>query len=147
MRSFQFVVIGYAIEDISNNIGGNIAPNVFYWTLLFLSITIGGWVLLDLGAKILRIVLAQCLEEETRKEFYKSLLGKSQSFHDKQAIGDIMARATNDVRFLNTLISPGIANLIGGVLIITVPLATIFIVFPDLPQLSIIPIVFITLFL
>ena len=147
MRSFQFVIIGYAIEDISNNIGGNIAPNVFYWTLLFLSITIGGWVLLDLGAKILRIILAQCLEEETRKEFYKSLLGKSQSFHDKQAIGDIMARATNDVRFLNTLISPGIANLIWGVLIITVPLATIFIVFPDLPQLSIIPIVFITLFL
>ncbi|MHA1932271.1 MAG: ABC transporter ATP-binding protein [Promethearchaeota archaeon] len=146
MRSFNFVIIGFAIEDIANNIGGSIAPNIFYWTLLYLSFAIG-IELADIGAKISRIILAQCLEEEARKEFYMSLLGKSQSFHDRQAIGDIMAKATNDVRFLNFLINPGISNIIGAVLLILVPIATIFIVFPDLPQLGIIPIVFVVLFL
>jgi ATP-binding cassette subfamily B protein len=146
MRSFNIVIIGYAIEDITSNIGGSIAPNVFYWTLLYLSNSIGT-IIIELGAKISRIILAQCLEEEARKEFYMSLLGKSQSFHDRQAIGDIMAKATNDVRFLNFLINPGISQLVGAVLLIIVPIATIFIVFPDLPQLVIIPIVFVALFL
>ena len=146
MRSFNIVIIGYAIEDITSNIGGSIAPNIFYWTLLYLSNSIGT-IIIELGAKISRIILAQCLEEEVRKEFYMSLLGKSQSFHDRQAIGDIMAKATNDVRFLNFLINPGISGLVGAVLLIIAPIATIFIVFPDLPQLAIIPIVFVALFL
>ena len=146
MRSFNFVIIGYAIEDITSNIGGSVAPNVFYWTLLYLSNSIGTQII-ETGAKISRIILAQCLEEEARKEFYMSLLGKSQSFHDKQTIGDIMAKATNDVRFLNFLIQPGISGLVAALNNLIIPIAMIFIVFPDLPQLCIIPIVFVALFL
>ena len=146
MRSFNIVIIGFAIEDIISKIGGSTAPNVFYWTFLYFSIMMGT-VVMDVGAKIARIYLAQCLEEEARKEFYMSLLGKSQSFHDKQSIGDIMAKATNDVRFLNFLINPGISNLVGALNNLIVPIATIFIVFPDLHQLGIIPIVFVVIFL
>jgi ATP-binding cassette subfamily B protein len=146
MRAFNIVIIGYAIEDITSNIGGSIAPNIFYWTFLYLSVMMVT-VIFDVGAKISRIYLAQDLEEDARKEFYMSLLGKSQSFHDRQAIGDIMAKATNDVRFLNFLINPGISNLVMALNNLIVPIATIFIVFPDLPQLGIIPIVFIALFL
>ena len=146
MVSFNIVIIGYAIEDIINHIGGSIGSNVLYWTILYLLNSLGTQII-GVGQRVSRINLAQSLEEEARKEFYMSLLGKSQSFHDKQAIGDIMARATNDVRFLNLLINPGISNLVGAILLITVPIATIFIVFPDLPQLSIVPIVFIALFL
>jgi ATP-binding cassette subfamily B protein len=40
--------------------------------------------------------LAQRTERDTRDELYVSLLGKSQTFHGRQRIGDIMARATND---------------------------------------------------
>ena len=51
---------------------------------------------------------AQRMERDAREEFYVSLLGKSQTFHGRQRIGDIMARATNDVRMLNAMFSPGI---------------------------------------
>ena len=51
--------------------------------------------------------LAQRLERDSREELYISLLGKSQTFHGRQRIGDIMARATNDVRMLNVMFSPG----------------------------------------
>ena len=56
-------------------------------------------------------VLAQRLERDARDEVYLSLLGKSQTFHNRQRVGDIMARAANDVRQLNPMINPGI-NLI-----------------------------------
>ena len=51
--------------------------------------------------------LAQRLERDARDELYLSLLGKSQTFHNRQRVGDIMARATNDVRQLNDMIEPG----------------------------------------
>ena len=146
MLSFNIVIIGYAIEDIIIHIGGSTKPNILYWTILYLSISMGTQII-GIGQRVSRIILAQCLEEEARKEFYMSLLGKSQSFHDRQAIGDIMARATNDVRFLNLLVNPGIANLVVALNSIIVPIVTIFIVFPDLPQLGIIPIVFVLSFL
>ncbi|MES0343365.1 MAG: ABC transporter transmembrane domain-containing protein, partial [Anaerolineales bacterium] len=51
--------------------------------------------------------MAQAIERDTRHELYVSLLGKSQTFHGRQRVGDIMSRATNDVRSLNLMFSPG----------------------------------------
>ncbi|MFX1323525.1 MAG: ABC transporter ATP-binding protein [Promethearchaeota archaeon] len=146
MLSFNIVIIGYAIEDIFLKIGGSVVPKILFWTILYLTNSISTQVI-GVIQRISRIILAQKLEEEVRKEFYISLLGKSQSFHDRQAIGDIMARATNDVRFLNFLINPGISNLWVALNNIFVPIATIFIVFPNLLQLGIIPIIFVGSFL
>ena len=56
--------------------------------------------------------LAQGIERDTRDELYTNLLGKSQTFHGRQRIGDIMARATNDVRALNLMFSPGLSLII-----------------------------------
>jgi ATP-binding cassette, subfamily B, bacterial len=56
--------------------------------------------------------LAQAVERDTRDELYVSLLGKSQTFHARQRVGDIMSRATNDVRSLNLMFSPGLMLII-----------------------------------
>ncbi|MGD2145236.1 MAG: ABC transporter transmembrane domain-containing protein, partial [Anaerolineae bacterium] len=69
--------------------------------------------------------LAQLIERDTRDELYVSLLGKSQTFHGRQRIGDIMARATNDVRQLNLLFSPGLGLIVDSALAIIVPVALI----------------------
>ncbi len=53
--------------------------------------------------------LAQRMERDGRDELYLSLLGKSQTFHNQQRVGDIMARAANDVRQLNPMINPGLS--------------------------------------
>ena len=63
--------------------------------------------------------LAQRIERDARDELYVSLLGKSQTFHSRQRIGDVMARATNDVHMLNLMFSPGIM-LIGDALLGTI---------------------------
>jgi ATP-binding cassette subfamily B protein len=69
--------------------------------------------------------LAQLVERDARDEFYINLLGKSQTFHGQQRIGDIMARATNDVRALNLMFSPGLMLIIDSLMAIVVPVILI----------------------
>jgi ATP-binding cassette subfamily B protein len=65
--------------------------------------------------------LAQRIERDARDELYVSLLGKSQTFHGRQRIGDIMARATNDVHMLNLMFSPGVMLITDSIMAAVVP--------------------------
>jgi ATP-binding cassette subfamily B protein len=69
--------------------------------------------------------LAQRVERDARAELYVSLLGKSQTFHGQQRIGDIMARATNDVHMLNLMFSPGLMLIIDSLMALVVPIVLI----------------------
>ncbi len=69
--------------------------------------------------------LAQRIERDARDELYVSLLGKSQTFHGRQRIGDIMARATNDVRMLNFMFSPGLMLITDSLMALVVPILLI----------------------
>lgn len=75
---------------------------------------------------------AQRMEADARHELYIALLGKSQTFHDRQRVGDIMARATDDVRQLNGMISPGLRFIYETVIGIVVPLLYISLIRVDL---------------
>ncbi len=103
-----------------------------------------GWEISALGALILGVIgsalgqgimgllrnysiefVAQRIERDARDELYVSLLGKSQTFHGQQRIGDIMARATNDVRQLNLMFSPGVMLIIDAAMATIVPMILI----------------------
>ena len=93
----------------------------------------------DAAARFSTEILAQRLERDSRDELYLSLLGKSQTFHNRQQVGDIMARATNDVRQLNPLVNPGLDLLFDSLLNLVVPM--VFIAFLA-PQLLLAPLLF-----
>jgi ATP-binding cassette subfamily B protein len=78
--------------------------------------------LLQLGRNFSAELSAQRVERDIRQELYLSLLGKSMTFHSLQPIGDTMARATNDVRQVNFLFSPGLNLVIGSANFMIVPL-------------------------
>jgi ATP-binding cassette subfamily B protein len=69
--------------------------------------------------------LAQRVERDSRDELYASLLGKSQTFFGRQRIGDIMARATNDVRTLNLMFNPGLMLITDSTMGIVAPIVLI----------------------
>jgi ATP-binding cassette subfamily B protein len=69
---------------------------------------------LQLGRNFASEVIGQRLERDIREELYVSLIGKSMSFHDLQPTGDVMARATNDVREINLMLNPGLNLVIGS---------------------------------
>ena len=59
-------------------------------------------------------LIGQRMERNTRDELYVSLIGKNMSFHDTYTVGDVMARATNDVREINLMFNPGLNLVIGS---------------------------------
>ena len=86
--------------------------------------------------------LAQRIERDSRDELYASLLGKSQTFHSRQRIGDIMARATNDVRMLNLMFSPGLMLITDSLMALVVP---IFLIGRLQSRLLLVPLIFVVL--
>ena len=95
---------------------------------------------LDLSAQIFMETLAQRTERDCRDELYLSLLGKSQTFHNRQRVGDLMARASNDVRQINPMLNPGVVLIFESTTGVVVPLT--FIAFIH-PQLLVVPIIFV----
>jgi ATP-binding cassette subfamily B protein len=97
--------------------------------LLIVALSILGLVLLrgmlDMTNSWSVETLGQRMERDAREELYISLLGKSQTFHNRQRVGDIMARATNDVRQLNPMMNPGVALMIESFMGIVSPLVFI----------------------
>jgi ATP-binding cassette subfamily B protein len=97
--------------------------------LLTIALTILGLVivrgLLDITNSWSVETLGQRMERDAREELYISLLGKSQTFHNRQRVGDIMARATNDVRQLNPMMNPGVSLITESIIGILAPLVFI----------------------
>ncbi len=94
---------------------------------------VGTLALLIAGSQVIRGLLqllrnfsaelsAQRVERDVRHELYASLLGKGMTFHSLQPVGDTMARATNDVRQVNLMFSPGLNLVIGSANFMLMPL-------------------------
>jgi ATP-binding cassette subfamily B protein len=77
--------------------------------------------ILQLGRNFGAELIAQRIERDVRDELYVSLLGKSMTFHNLQPVGDTMARATNDVREMNYMFSPGINLVVGSLIFLIMP--------------------------
>jgi ATP-binding cassette, subfamily B, bacterial len=73
--------------------------------LMIGTIVLGGCA--DVGARIFPELIGKRVVRDARQELYLSLLGKSQTFHNRQRVGDIMARAANDMTQLSSMVTPG----------------------------------------
>ncbi|MBM4412281.1 MAG: ABC transporter ATP-binding protein [Chloroflexi bacterium] len=92
----------------------------------------------DMINTVVREILASRMERDAREELYISLLGKSQTFHNRQRVGDLMAAATGDVSQLNLMISPGLSLIIEAATQLITPLIAIAALSPSLLPLPVI---------
>lgn len=133
-------LMGLAFDEV-------LQPQPSLQRLLWLGLGVLGIVLvrgvIDLTNSASIETLGQRLERDAREELYISLLGKSQTFHNRQRVGDIMARASNDVRQLNPMMNPGISLLTESIIGLIAPL--VFIAFIDL-RLLVAPLLFVFVF-
>ncbi len=130
------VLVGNAFNDM-------LKPNPNVSILIPLALLLGASQimrgLLQFGRNFGAELVAQKMERDIRDELYVSLLGKSMTFHNLQPVGDTMARATNDVREVNLMFSPGANLVIGSGLFVIIP----FFVIPQYnPALLLTPILF-----
>jgi len=96
------LLTGAAFNAVLSGSPAGLAHVVF---LMLLTILIGGCA--DVGARIFPELIGKRVARDARAELYLSLLGKSQTFHNRQRVGDIMARAANDMTQLSNMITPG----------------------------------------
>src|SRR2546425_1015920 len=111
--------------------------------VLILGVVLVGGVV-DLTARLSSEIMGKRLATDARDELYLSLLGKSQTFHNRQRVGDFMARAANDMTQLSSMVAPGFDIIFDSFtsLVITI----IFIGFIS-PQLLLSPLLFTAVFL
>ena len=140
LTSASMIVIGMAISEFLD--GDN--SNLMFYVIIILILGVSGPIIRLINS-VLREILAQRLERDVRKEFYANLLGKSQSFHDQQKIGEVMARTTDDVRMLNFMVSPAFSLILESFTAMVVPIIYVAIFFPT--QLIIAPLIFVITFL
>ncbi len=143
---------GVIVGAFGNGIGAGLVATHTGWAFDVIvnsgDVKMLGWVALSLiASQLIRGVLmlmrnfcseiiGQQVERDARDELYLSLVGKSMSFHDSHATGDLMARATNDVREINLLFNPGVNLVIGSVFFLIAP----FFLVPSIhPQLLLTP--------
>ena len=128
--------VGQAFDDMLA-----IPPNLKVLIPLALAIGISQVVrgVLQFGRNFGAELMAQRIERDIRDELYLSLLGKSMTFHNLQPVGDTMARATNDVREVNFMFSPGLNLVIGSFFFLLVPLYAGPRIHPDL---LLVPVIF-----
>ena len=136
--TYNPVLIGQAAEEVVNPTGqlGSLA-------LLILGVLLVSGIA-DLGHALTIETLAQRLETSVREELYGSLLGKSQTFHDRQRVGNIMALATDDAQQLNGMINPGVYFIFTTILGIAIPL---FHILRLRPELLLVPVLFVVAYI
>jgi ATP-binding cassette subfamily B protein len=137
LASAQPILIGRAFDAISGS-----PPDLqgLGRAALLVGVTqvVRGFVL-QLLRNVSSETLGQRIERDIRDELYVSLVGKSMAFHDSHPTGDLMARATNDVRQVNFMFNPGLNFVIGSANFVIMPLF----VAPGIhPQLIAAPIVY-----
>ena len=134
---YKIYIVGVFVGAFGNGIGAGLLAIHIGWA--FNAIVEGadvvqlGWICLSLvvsqvirgvlmlGRNFCSEIIGQRVERNTRDELYVSLVGKSMSFHDNQVVGDLMARATNDVREINLLFNPGMNLVIGSLFFMVAP--------------------------
>jgi ATP-binding cassette subfamily B protein len=119
-------VLAVVVPVLTGNAFDSIKDRMDTSVLLPLALTIGISQIirgvLQLGRNFGAELMAQKMERDIRDELYLSLLGKSMTFHNLQPVGDTMARATNDVREVNYMFSPGVNLVVGSFMFILMPL-------------------------
>ena len=135
-----FSVIGWSLFGLGPVMVGRVAQVVIDGqgaaallaaALLVLVVLLGDSVF-ALSNSLCAVTLGHRLERDARDELYRNLLGKSQTFHNRQRVGDLVARATDDTRYLNQMIHPGLMFTADMVLGFAAPLVYISLLDPRL---------------
>jgi ATP-binding cassette subfamily B protein len=98
----------------------------------------------DLVGRFSAEIMGKRFKRDAREELFASLLGKSQTFHNRQQVGDLMARAANDVGQLSNMIVPGVDAIVDSFLTLVLSLVFIGIL---KPELLLAPLIFTVVFL
>ncbi|MDQ3129370.1 MAG: ABC transporter transmembrane domain-containing protein, partial [Acidobacteriota bacterium] len=95
-------LVGRAIDDLSREIT---TSKVIYYPLLILGVSLTSGIFLFLQRRLL-INASRHIEYDMRRDFYASLVNQPLEYFQNNRVGDLMARATNDLGAIRQIVGP-----------------------------------------
>ncbi len=95
-------MVGQAIDDLNQAITWN---KIIYYPLVILGISLMSGIFLFLQRRLL-INTSRHVEFDMRQEFYASLVAQPLEYFQSNRVGDLMARATNDLAAIRQMVGP-----------------------------------------
>ncbi len=95
-------MIGAAVDDLNGEITWH---KIIYYPLVILGINLMSGIFLFLQRRLL-INTSRHIEFDMRRDFYASLVNQPQEYFQANRVGDLMARATNDLAAIRQIVGP-----------------------------------------
>jgi len=95
-------MVGQAVDDLGREVTWN---KVVYYPLIILGINFVSGIFLFLQRRLL-INTSRHIEFDMRQDFYAALVNQPLSYFHANRVGDLMARATNDLSAIRQIVGP-----------------------------------------
>ncbi|HEY2846862.1 MAG TPA: ABC transporter ATP-binding protein, partial [Pyrinomonadaceae bacterium] len=134
-------MVGRAVDDLTVSITWQ---KVIYYPLAILGINAVSGVFLFLQRKLL-INTSRHIEFDMRRDFYAALVDQPLEYFHKNRVGDLMARATNDLAAIRQIVGPMILYTFQAVFALCISLPIMLRISWKLTLLLLIPMPFVSL--
>ena len=135
------LLIGQAVDDLNAEVTWN---KLAYYALVILGANLVSGVFLFLQRRLL-INTSRHIEYDMRADFYASLVPQPLSFFHNNRVGDLMARATNDLAAIRQIVGPMILYSFQAIFALAITLPILFNISVKLTLLILIPLPLVSL--
>ncbi len=134
-------LVGQAIDDISSEVT---REKIIYYPLMILGISLLSGIFLFWQRRLL-INASRHIEYDMRRDFYAALVDQPLEFFHNNRVGDLMARATNDLGAVRQIVGPMILYSCQAVFALAIVLPIMLGISTKLTLLLLIPMPFVSL--
>ena len=134
-------MVGKALDDLNNGVTWD---KVIYYPLVILGINLMSGIFLFLQRRLL-INTSRHIEFDMRQDFYAALVDQSLGYFHANRVGDLMARATNDLSAIRQIVGPMILYTFQAVFALAISLPIMLNISVRLTLLLLIPMPLVTL--
>ena len=134
-------MVGSAIDDLNREIT---REKVIYYPLVILGISLMSGVFLFLQRRLI-INTSRHIEFDMREDFYAALVNQPLEYFQQNRVGDLMARATNDLAAIRQIVGPMILYSFQAIFALAIALPIMLGISVKLTLLLLIPMPLVTL--
>jgi ABC-type multidrug transport system fused ATPase/permease subunit len=137
IRSALFSVEPFYTTLIINNVIGPPSNTSPLWGYLLIIILAGiGYAISNFVLTFVHGIMSQYIVRDIRSEYYRSLQGKSFSFYDSNAVGDLTSRATVDLQMVDQFLRTWLGTVLNAVLTTIIIIVIIYPISPTMTMIS-----------
>ncbi|CAN5549400.1 ABC transporter ATP-binding protein [soil metagenome] len=134
-------MVGQAVDDLGREITWN---KIVYYPTIILSINFASGIFLFLQRRLL-INTSRHIEFDMREDFYATLVNQPLEYFQSNRVGDLMARATNDLAAIRQIVGPMILYSFQAIFALAISLPIMLNISVKLTLLLMIPLPLVTI--